>query len=344
MGDQLPSIEFIDPHEEPGDEPYAIAWLDADDEPGTQPREGRLPPHTTMRRTLASLLVFGLALSITGFAGAYAYRHDQAIELAADTLILGETRVGDPVTLLETAGGGWRIDPSATVAVDVTNESPDSITLLPDATLTGSGLSSPATLRPSGVSVIKPGQSGRLVGTAKVNCGVSAKRSGGGSVLVPARTANGAVGAAEVDLDGGGESIRQEICVEQGQTLASSTFPVSVDATAHTFTVRVATRSLTTQPLPYRLVVDFSGSPTTMPDFPLSAPVPIGDVSGTLAGNARLNAGYTVRVTSCPTWLPTARTGVDLQLELDYRGTPAVFQEDGFDLGTLVGAACGLIS
>lgn len=225
MGDQPPSIEFIDPHEEPGGDPHTVAWSDADDEQGKRPREGTLPPHTTVRRILASLLIFGLALAVTGFAGAHAYRRAQATELADDTLILGEARVGEPVTLVDPdelgGSGGWRLDPSVTVAVDVTNESPDAITLLPGALLTGSGLSSPAALQPSGASVLEPGQSGRLIGTATVNCGVralqSAKVAQPGSVLVPARTSNGAVGAAQVDLDGGGESIREQICGRQGQ-------------------------------------------------------------------------------------------------------------------------------
>jgi hypothetical protein len=35
---------------------------------------------------------------------------------------------------------------------------------------------------------------------------------------------------------------------------------------------------------------------------------------------------------------------VELEMLLYYRGTPAVFQMESFDLGMLVRAACGLLS
>ena len=347
MGDQFSSIEFLDPREDPG----GVAWLDAEDEQDVRSSESSLPPRASARRVLGSLLVFAFALCTTGFAGVLAYRHDQAVEAAADALILREVRVGDPVTLVDPGAlggsGAWRIDPSATVAVDVTNESPDTITLLPGATLLGPGLTAPATLRPSGLSVLRRGQSGRLTGVATVNCAVQTAQTEqaahGNTVLVPARTASGAVGVASVALDGGGESVRQEICVQQGQGLAASVFPESVNTRTHSFTLTVSAHSLSTQPLRYRLVLAFSGRPTPLPGTPLSAAVPVGAVSGTLAAGADLSAGYTMRVLSCPTWLPTSGAEVDLEMEVYFRGKPAVFQSDSFGLDTIVGAACGLL-
>ncbi|HET9172657.1 MAG TPA: hypothetical protein VFN97_24740 [Actinospica sp.] len=353
MDDHSPRVEFIDPHEDPD----AVEWLDGDADDGggeehvRSHENSRLPPPTTARRLLGSLLVFALALAGAGYAGTLAYRHDEAVEQAANTLVLRAVDVGDPVTLLDPGAlggaGAWRIDPSASVAVDITNESPDPITLLPDATLYGPGLTGPAVLHPSGPSTLRPGQTGRLAGTATVDCAIRAADTGstrGNSVLIQARTTGGAVGVASVDLDGSGESVRQQICVQEGQGLASSFFPQSVNGTAHTFTLSVTTHSLAAQPLRYQLVEVVSTPQTLTPGVPLSEPVPVGPVTGTLQPGASVTAGFTLRVTSCPAVPLTARGTVELQMLLYYRGTPAVFQMDGFDLGTLVREACGLLS
>ncbi|HWG24717.1 hypothetical protein [Actinospica sp.] len=349
--DQPPQIEFIDPH----DDPDSVAWLDEqgehDEEHVRSHESARLPSRTTARRILGSLLVFALVLAATGYAGAATYRHDKAVELAADTLMLHAVDVGDPVTLLDPGAlggaGAWRIDPSAPVAVDVTNESPDPITLLSGSTLYGPGLTAPAALRPSGSGVLRPGQTGRLTGVATVDCGVRAANTGadrGNAVLVQARTTGGAVGVASVGLDGGGESVRQEICVEQGHGLATSFFPQSVNSATHSFTVTVSTQSLAAQPLRYEVVEIVSTPPTLMPSVPLSTPTPVGPVTGTLQPGANMVAGFTVHVSACPTLVTTARGDVELEMLLYYRGTPAVFQMESFDLGMLVRAACGLLS
>lgn len=355
MDDRASHIEFIDPHEDPQDDPDAVEWLDGDGGDGADHvrshESSRLPPRTTPRRVLGSLLVFCLVLAATGYAGTLVYRHDIAVEQAANTLMLRAVDVGDPVTLLDpgTLGGvgAWRIDPSAAVAVDLTNESPDPITLLPDSALYGPGLTKPATLRPSGGGVLRPGQTGRLTGVATVDCGVKAASGGadhGNSVLVQARTTSGAVGAASVDLDGGGESVRQEICVQQGEGLVSSFYPQSVDSAKHSFTVAVAAHSLAAQPLRYQIDVTISIPQAQIPSVPLSTPVPYGPVTGTLQPEAGMNAGFVVHVTACPTVATSARGTVELEMLLYDHGTPAVFQMDGFDLGTLVRAACGLLS
>jgi hypothetical protein len=358
MEDRASHIEFIDPHEDPDEDPDAVDWLDGDDEDGGGGAEhirshesSRLPPRTTARRVLGSLLVFVLVLAATGYTGTLVYRHDEAVEQAANTLMLHAVDVGDPVTLLDPGAlggaGAWRIDPSASVAVDITNESPDPITLLPGASLYGPGLTKPAVLRPSGRSVLRPGQTGRLTGVAAVDCGVQAASGGadhGNSVLVQARTTSGAVGAASVDLDGGGESVRQEICVQQGQGLVSSFFPQSVDTAKHSFTVAVSAHSLAAQPLRYQLDVIISIPQAQIPGVALSTPVPYGPVTGTLQPEAGMSAGFVVHVPVCPTIATSARGTVELEMLLYDHGTPAIFQMDGFDLGTLVRAACGLLS
>lgn len=349
MDNQASDIEFIDPHEDPD----AVAWLDEiEHEEHVRSHENSvLPPPTTSRRLLGSLLVFALVLAGAGYTGTAIYRHDEAVEEAANTLMLRAVDVGDPVTLLDPGAlggiGTWRIDPSAAIAVDVTNSSPDPITLLPGAQLYGPGLTKPAKLSPSGQSVLRPGQTGRLTGVASVDCGTKAAGNGanaGNSVLVQARTMSGAVGVASVGLDGGGESVRQQICLQQGQGLASSFFPQSVDTATHSFTVAVSAHSLAEQPLRYQVIEIVSTPPTLMPSVPLSTPVPEGPVSGTLQPGANLNAGFSVSVSTCPTLVTTARGVVELEVLLYYRGTPAVFQMDSFDLGTLVRAACGLLS
>jgi hypothetical protein len=350
MEDPIPQIEFIDPQEDPDD----VEWLDGHDghdEVRVRAHESaRLPPRTTARRVLGSLLVLVLALAATGYAGSAVYRHDEAVEQAANTLVLQGVDVGDPVTLLDPGAlggaGSWRIQPSAPIAVDVVNESPDPITLLPGATLYGPGLTAPATLRPSGPAVLRPGQTGRLTGVATVDCSVQAQTETdhGNSVLVQARTTDGAVGVASVALGGGGESVRQQICVEQGQGLASSFFPQSVNSTTHAFTVTVSAHSLAAQPLHYEVVEAVATAPAQSSGVPLSTPTPVGPVSGTLQPGGSLTAGFTVHITACPAQPASTLGDVELEVLLDYHGTPAIFQMQSFDLGMLVRAACGLLS
>ena len=381
MGDDLSRIEFLESPQGPED----IAWLDVDGEPeenlGGSHGSSLLPPRTTVRRILASLLIFAFALSTTGWAGVDAFRHDRAVQAAGNELVLREADVVDPMRLTDPgelgALGGWRMDPSAAIAVGVTNESPDPITLLPDATLSGPGMARPATLQPSGPRVLRPGQSAELTGVATVDCGIPTQRVtgalGNDSILVQARTASGATGVATVAMDGGAESIRSAICTEEGDALAADFFPQSVDAAKHTFTLVVSARSLAAQAMRYQVteaysssVASFGGltiegtegsmydmgqpalpgatSTSDLPGVRLSAPVPTGSVDGTLAAGADLSAGFTVRVLSCPNSVPTTSEAVDLEVLLNQDGAPAVFQTDGFDLGTLVGAACGLLA
>jgi hypothetical protein len=403
MGDELSRIEFLESPEDAGD----IAWLDVDGEPAEDLDGSRgsslLPPRTTARRVLVSLLIFALALSTTGFAGVHAFRHDQSVQAAENELVVREADVTDPLMLTdpgELGGVGmWRLDPTASIAIGVTNESPDPITLLPDATLYGPGMTGPATLQPSGSTPLRPGQSDELTGVATVNCGIQTERLTSvledNTVLVQARTASGAVGMATVSLNGGAESIRSEICTEEGDALSANFFPEAVNPTAHTFTVVVSARSLAAQPMQYQVTESYASSVASvggpidtepgvassepiassapvasaepaaasapvaggrpaqlpgatatsgLPGVKLSAPVPTGAVDGTLAAGADLNAGFTIRVLSCPRSLPTAQSAVELAVQLNLDGKPAVFQADGFNLDTLVGAACGLLA
>jgi hypothetical protein len=433
MGDELSRIEFLESPEDAGDI-GDIAWLDVDGEPAEDLDGSRgsslLPPRTTARRVLLSLLIFALALSTTGFVGVHAFRHDQSVQAAENELVVREAEVTDPLMLTdpgELGGVGmWRLDPTASIAIGVTNESPDPITLLPDATLYGPGMTGPATLQPSGSTLLRPGQSDELTGVATVNCGIQTERLTSvledNTILVQARTASGAVGMATVSLDGGAESIRSEICTEEGDALSANFFPEAVNPAAHTFTVVVSARSLAAQSMQYQVTESYassvasvggpigtepgvgwvgavgavgsaapvgsvgsggsavpvgsavpgtSGAPVSsaapvapgapvaggqpdllpgatatsgLPGVKLSAPVPTGAVDGTLAAGADLNAGFTIRVLSCPRSLPTAQSAVELAVQLNENGTPAVFQADGFNLDTLVGAACGLLA
>ena len=383
MSDTHPDVEFLDPEEHAD----GIDWLDEEglESAGT----AMLPPRVTARRALGSLMVFALGLSVTGFAGVSAYRHDAAGAAEANALVLREANVGDAVTLTDPGQvdgpGGWRVDPSASIAVTVTNESPDAVTLLPGTTLIGAGLTQPATLDPSGTATLRPGQRGELVGTATVNCGVqvqgatgssgAARRSQGDSVLVQARTASGAVGVASLSVGAAGApAVRDEICSAQGDGLAASFFPASVDAATHTFTVAVDAHSLSAQSLSYLMQAGFAavltgssgpsddptielsdGKPVTsglslaavdrlLPGVRLSAATPIGPVQGMLPPDGTVDTGFSVHVLSCPSITPTGQADVVLDMYLDYRGEPAYFQADSFDLGTLIAAACDLIA
>lgn len=267
MSDAYPDVEFLDPAE--GD-PSSVEWL-GEESLGAR-RSTFLPHRTTARRALGSLVVFALGLSAIGYSGLGAYHHDQAVAAEANDLMLRTVDVGDAITLTDPAqlggSGEWRVDPSASIAISVTNESPDSVTLLPGSTLVGAGLTRPAALAPSGTTRLRPGQSGRLTGTATVDCGVQVQNSAapanasrptpGNSVLVQARTASGAVGTASLGVGGASTSaVRDQICAAQGGGLAASFFPESVDAAKHTFTVAIDAHSLSAQPLRYLMQAAF---------------------------------------------------------------------------------------
>lgn len=382
MGDTQPQVEFLDP----GDDSGEVEWIG---EEGLDSHRGaQLPPHTTARRVVGSLAVFALGLSITGYAGDFAYRHDQAVATAANALLLRGVQVGDAVTVTDAGrlggSGAWRVDPSASIAVGVTNEGPDPITLLPGATLYGPGLAEPARLEPSGATVLRPGQSGRLTGTVTVNCGLNvatlasehAPKQPNQSVLVQARTASGAVGAASVSVGSSSSTVRDEICQDEGDGLVASFFPESVDGLRHSFTVGVSAHSLSAQPLRYSMAAAYVGhgdvllgsipSDVTismtdgepgdggalsaaeleqlLPGVRLAAAVPFGPVAGTLAPDASVSAGFTVHVTACPSSVPNSTAALDLSMYLDYQGQPAYFQSDSFELASLVATACGLIA
>jgi hypothetical protein len=377
MGDAHPDVEFLDPAEGDAND---VEWL-GEESLGAR-RSTLLPRRTTARRVVGSLAVFTLGLSITGYRGLDAYRADQSVAAEANDLMLQAVNVGDAVTLTDPGqlggGDGWRVDPSASIAISVTNESPDSITLLPGSTLVGPGLTEPATLAPSGVTRLRPGQSGRLTGTATVDCGVrvqnsatptdSAQPTGGNSALVQARTASGAVGTASLAVgEASAPAVRDQICAAQGDGLAASFFPESVDAAKHTFTVAIDAHSLSAQPLRYLMQAVFdsggtrvssagndpairlsNGEPVTvdqmLPGVRLSAVEPVGPVQGVLAPDGTVDAGFSVRVLSCPSTVPTAQADVTLDMYLDYRGQPAYFQADSFDLDMLVAAACDMVA
>jgi len=350
MENEHSQAEFLDPREDPD----GIDWLD-EEHVRSHARSRRLPSSAVVRRFLGSLLVFAVIAAVTGYAGLAAYRHDQAVAAAADSLVIGGVDVGDPVSLTDPGqlGGtdSWRIDPSAAIAIGVTNQSPEAITLLSGSTLLGPGLIHPAALRSAGAMVLQPGQVGRLVGVVSVDCAVQESTRStvifvpgaaaqGDTVLVQARTASGAVGAASVQLDTGGETVRQQICLQQGAGLATSTFPESVDVRTHSFTIAVSAHSLAAQPLRYQLTQIYPNG--MLPGVTLSAPTPFGAVSGVLAPGAGVSAGFTVHVESCPRSPTTGIAEVYLQMYLDDSGSLAYFQSNGFDLTTLVGAACGL--
>jgi hypothetical protein len=385
MGERYTEVEFLDPDGDPDGDADAVHWLD--EEEGLGPRSARLPARTTPHRVLGSLLVFALGFSVTGLFGASALRHDRAVRAAANELMLRATDDRDPVALTDPAqlrADSWRLEPTASIAVDVTNESPDPITLLPGATLLGPGLISPVTLAPAGVAVLAPGRSGRLTGVATAECGVRpltepaqpAAAVKGDSVLVQARTASGSIGVASLTVGAGeADPVRSRICAEEGDGLTASFFPESVDPATHSFTVAVSAHSLAAQPLRFSVTAGYAddrtelvgvepstlqvemagGEPATadltasavdalLPGARLTEATPAGAVTGVLTPGSSVSAGYTVHVTACPRTLPATGADVQLRMYLDYRGQPAMFQEDGFDLVTLVAATCGLIA
>jgi hypothetical protein len=378
-----PRVEFLDPDEQPGG-----VWIgDGDGDEGSgdegsgdgssseeriEARGGaRLPLRAAWRRMAAGALVLGLALGATTGAAIGAYHRDLAAERAAATLALRAQATGDPVTVPDTAAlgvpGTWRIDPSTSVEVDLVNLSPDAVTLLPGAVLRGPGVTA-GTLDPSGSGRLTPGQVGRLEGSATVDCGLipaPAPAAAHSTLLVRARLANGAVGLDAVALGGGGESVRDQICLRQGEGVVAGFFPESADPVRHTFTILLSALSLAVDPLRYTLVVqyanaaggeDLGSTPATSATgrlaprrtasqgaqaFTLGAPAPVGSVAGLLEPGASVSGGFIIDVTHCPNALPEEDVDVDLQLIVDDSGRPVLLRADAFDLATLVEAACG---
>lgn len=282
-------------------------------------------------------------------AGVAAYRRDLAADRDAAVLLLGETATGDPVILPDTTsldrGGVWSSEPSTTVEVDVTNRGPDPVTLLPGAPLRGPGVVAGA-LAPEGGGKLNPGRVGRLVGKVTVDC-VVARESGQTTLAVRARLANGSVGSAPIGLNVYGESVREQICLEQGAGVVSSDFPQSADPASHTFTLTMNAHSLSPQPIRYRLTYQYTSSDgnTVVGQGEdtgiLGAPVPVGSTSGVLPPGGDLSVGFVVPVRLCPAVPGRDTVDVELRLIGDDGGRPVLLRAAAFDLSTLVAAACG---
>lgn len=362
-----PEVEFLDPEgrREETDWPQ--------EERIEARRDPRPSPLADLRRPAAFVLVLGLCLGAAAAAGVGAYRRDVAEERAAGRLVLREA-VDDPVNLPDAASlgrpGTWREDPSTKVEVDLVNLSPDTVTLLPGAALRGPGVTA-GQLAPDGSGRVKPGQVGRLAGTVTVDCGlIPAARSQASAqttLLVRARLADGSVGAAPIGLNADGESVREQVCLHQGEGVVAGFFPESADPARHTFTVALTARSLAAEPLNYMLMYqytdgmdaqDLGTTPATSAtgrlstwisilqgdrEVTLGAPAPVGSVTGVLQPGASLSGGFAVPVTRCPD-APLEEdvdVDVDLQLIVDDAGRPVLLRADSFDLSTLIEAACG---
>ena len=302
------------------------------------------------RRPVAFLLVLGSCLGAVGVAAADTYRRDQSADRAAAALVLREKTVGDPVSLPDAASlgaaGSWSAEPSTAAEVDLVNLGPDAITLLPADLLRGPGVIA-GSLDPSGSGRLNPGQVGRLAGTVRVDChqtpATSSPAAAQTTLLVRAVRANGSVGTMPIGLDTAGESVRDQICLQQGAAVISGDFPLSVDPTRHTFTIALSARSLANAPLRYALTLSYPGATAPYPGAVLGEPKPVAEVSGELAPGAILSGGYVVPVTRCPTALPEENADVDLQLTLPDAAGPVLLRADSFDLSILVEAACGRI-
>lgn len=325
-------------------------------ESGSDPDLGRpvpflpgWPARQRWQRPAVFVLVLGLCLGATVAEGIATYRRDVAADRDASLLVLGETATGDPVILPDTMSldreGVWSSKPSTTVEVDVTNRGPDSVTLLPGAPLRGPGVVAGA-LAPEGGAKLKPGQVGRLVGTVTVDC-VATQERGRTTVAVRARLANGSVSSAPIGLDVYGESVREQICLEQGAGVVPGDFPQSVDPASHTFTIAMSAHSLSPQPIRYQLAYQYSSSGGSAVGDQgayagiLGTPVPTGTTSGLLEPGGDLSGGFVVPVTLCP--VGPSRDTVDVELRLigDDGGRPVLLRAAAFDLSTLVAAACG---
>lgn len=327
-----------------------IEFLESQPDPDADPLFGR---RDTWRRPVAFLLVLGLCLGATALAGVHAYHRDQAADRAAAELVLREVATGDPVSLPNAASlggqGTWTGDPATTVEVDVVNRGPYPVTLLPDVAMHGPGVTS-ASLAPRGGGRLNPGQAGRLAGTVRVDCGFPSAATAGQdaqtTLLVRARLANGTIGTAPIGLNTGGESVREQICLQQGATVASGNFAESADPVHQTFVVSLTARSLTATPLSYTLAYQYTDGSRgdavrRLPPATLGTPVPVGSVSGLLKPGAGLSGGFVVPVTRCPVGLPEENVDVELQLIVSYQGRQVLLQADAFDLSMLAAAACG---
>ncbi|MBR7833186.1 hypothetical protein KDL01_07915 [Actinospica durhamensis] len=302
------------------------------------------------RRPAAFVLVLGLCVGATALAGVGAYRRDLAADRAAAALILRQETIGDPVSLPDAASlgpvGSWSAEPSATAEVDLVNLGPDAVTLLPGDVLRGPGVTA-GSLSPGGSGRLSPGQIARLVGTVWVDCRQTPATTSPSppvtTLLVRARLANSRVGTTPIGLNAGGESVRDQICLRQGEAVVSASFPQSADPAHHTFTLALTARSLADTPLQYTLTLRYAPSAALSQGAKLGGPDPVGSVSGALAPGGTLSGGFVVPVTHCPIALLEENADVDLQLTALDAGKPVLLRADSFDLSTLLAAACGRI-
>lgn len=327
-----------------------IEFLESQPDPDARPLLGR---RFSWHRPAAFVLVLGLCVGACATVGVHAYRRDQAADRAAAVLVLREQATGDPVSLPDAASlgdhGTWTFDPTTTVEVDVVNRGPLPVTLLAEVAMRGPGVTS-ASLAPLGDGRLNPGQIGRLAGTVRVDCGLPSAATAGQdaqtTLLVRARLANGGIGTEPIGLNTGGESVREQICLQQGAAVASGNFAESADPVHQTFVVSLTARSLTATPLSYTLAYQYTnasrgGAVAAPPPATLGTPVPVGSVSGLLGPEARLSGGFVVPVTRCPVGLPEENVDVELQLIVSYAGRRVLLQADAFDLSMLAAAACG---
>ncbi len=352
-------VEFLEP-EDGESERADVVWLEED--PVGSEQTARLSL-TTRHRAAVSLLTLAALLAAGAGTADRVYRHDQALDLAAHTLVLGQPRDAAGLSLPQLAGLGagtsWTWQPDTDVQIALVNRGPEAVTLLPGATLSSpSQIDGVARLDPAGSATIRPGQTGRIQGRVTVQCNQD-EPNAPFTLTVRARTASGAVAVSSMDLsrDPTTGTLAEQACRAEAPKMASWTPAATTDARAHTFTLSLAVTSQADVPLLFDSTQQyfnlypsgtFMGSDIqpSLPHIALDPPVYTGDESSTarLAPGRRLRLSFTVHVADCPAAGPIPEQGwqVQLSVRLSVDDSFAWSRDYSVDLSSLVAAACGL--
>lgn len=311
----------------------SVEWLEDAAQDEVDAGSSVLPPRTTRRRLVGSLLLVGCVLAATGYGVHAVYQRDAALEAAENELILGPaTSSGSAVldTGARAARTTWTEHPRVGIRIPVVNRGPDPVTLLPGATLVGAGLLGSSLSAGSGAraTVLGPGRSTVLAGYVTADCVFSGPDTGTAaatSLSVTARTSGGGVGVSAVPVDAGTNagSIRDRICRSQDDALADFDMTQWVRPGSRSFMLAFTVVSHADVPLDYTFSLSDGGS-----GWLTYVPVSHGPVSGTpaepatgvLAPAGTATVGYTFTITDCTRAMQSIR--MPTSLDGDPAGSP----------------------
>ncbi|HET9172656.1 MAG TPA: hypothetical protein VFN97_24735 [Actinospica sp.] len=352
--DDEDEVVFIDDADEDDtDREDGESWL-AEERLESAYTDGMLPPGASRHRLLVSLIALALFFGGTAAAFTAAYhRHLTDLKLAN---LLELTAASSPPQIPGLTDLGfaatWHAQVQEQVIVPVVSQSPRPVELL-DAVLQEPGMVGTATLRPTGETTLRTGQTGALTGTVTVDCAKTPpvgypSLTGDPSFVIPAepsatlrvraRTSGGRIAQATVDPEAGqgyGTEMQQRICTQQGGIAVSSpTESTHYNPSTHILTVDWSATSKSDSPLWYSaaLAISSPGDDGTAPCTITSMlPAHGQPYIGTLEPGATLAAHFDLQMSACPSGTaPPATEQLYLDLELAIDGTDVVSEQDSY--------------